>query len=476
MRGSVVIDSPASSPPSFWECKEYQRTVKRVESANKICSNLVVLVHERALLEKQHAANLRKWSQNVMSFLDSGMEYGTGAFLWKSLCAEAEAVSNAHETVCSILLNEIRACIKHWQKEHFQKSSMPPQTLKQSKQLEQDFEQAQKPWAKRLKKVVQARKDYHHACQTERSLQVQLQNAKTDPSGAPEQLEADSKLKKIQEKLAKAVRDMERTRTVYTSALSDLDQDNPRYLEEMTRVFNTAQDLERERLTFASTVFDDLHQALNITTKADFNVIYDEMKETIGKCNIEEDLSWWSSHHGVDMPVDFPQFEEYSPELSSIAPRKRSPTMDSGGGVTVTAIAPVISAPFQPKGDPTEDIKNSATAANGHKYSHPTPFDDVPATTEAVDAPSGEAVVSDAPVGDESADAADYYLSATYDDGRPGVLVRALYDYKSEEDDELNFITGEVFEKLEEADDQGWCKGRKDGRAGLYPANYVEAI
>lgn len=38
------------------------------------------------------------------------------------------------------------------------------------------------------------------------------------------------------------------------------------------------------------------------------------------------------------------------------------------------------------------------------------------------------------------------------------------------------FFSGEIFEKLEDEDEQGWCKGRKDGQVGLYPANYVEPV
>merc|ERR1711915_1129433 len=77
------------------------------------------------------------------------------------------------------------------------------------------------------------------------------------------------------------------------------------------------------------------------------------------------------------------------------------------------------------------------------------------------------------PFDDESEEWDDGGAYALVDNGEPGVPVRALYDYEAAEQDELSFKSGEEFEKLEDEDEQGWCKGRKDGRVGLYPANYV---
>ena len=64
--------------------------------------------------------------------------------------------------------------------------------------------------------------------------------------------------------------------------------------------------------------------------------------------------------------------------------------------------------------------------------------------------------------------------SAQVDTGKMGLPIRALYDYEAEEPDELTFKSGDEFEKLEDEDEHGWCKGKKDGRVGFYPATYVE--
>lgn len=465
--------------PSFWDYKQYLRTVKRTDNGNKICSELCVLLHERAEIEKIYSTNVKKWSNKLMAFIQSDLLYNSSHFPLKGFSNEADAIANAHMAVRNVLMEEVQTELKHWQKENYPKTQLPLQTVKISKQFEQEFEQAQKPWAKRSKKVHHCKKEYYQACKTERYLQVQVQNAKSELSGNTEQP------RKLQEKWEKAVKEVETTRAAYQKAVDDLKIESPRYLEEMTKVFSQTQEFERKRLAFLNSVYADLAKALNITNHADFPQIYDDLLKEISKGNEDSDLAWWSANHGVDMPYVLPEFDEYSPELMAIVNKKKGGSATVNSNVTVTGITPVISSPqpIPPSNDSNSSSDPVAPTTNGRKQSLPTPFDDdlsPEPNGKSADFPEGEKSVgqmSSAATG--SADIgvdADDYTSATYDDGQPGIKVRALYDYTGVEDDEISFQAGDVFEKLEEADEQGWCKGRKDSRAGLYPANYAEEI
>ncbi|XP_051543827.1 drebrin-like protein B isoform X2 [Myxocyprinus asiaticus] len=56
------------------------------------------------------------------------------------------------------------------------------------------------------------------------------------------------------------------------------------------------------------------------------------------------------------------------------------------------------------------------------------------------------------------------------------LCVRALYDYQAEDETEISFEPGDIISDVETIDKAWWRGSSKDGRQGLFPANYVETI
>jgi amphiphysin len=52
-------------------------------------------------------------------------------------------------------------------------------------------------------------------------------------------------------------------------------------------------------------------------------------------------------------------------------------------------------------------------------------------------------------------------------------LVVGLYDHEPDADDELPFLAGDTIEVIDSSD-EGWWKGRCNGKEGLFPTNYVQ--
>ncbi|PAA70094.1 hypothetical protein BOX15_Mlig000310g1 [Macrostomum lignano] len=491
---SVYDDNVEVSSDSFWEIGQYKKTVKRVDDGFELCTRLMQLIQERADIEKGYSANLKKWSLKWKAFLDKGPEYGTMKSAWIGFTEEADSMSEIHSTIRNRLVDNVQAELKSWQKENYHKSALPPQRLKNSKDLEDKFQKAQKPWAKQYKHVQDCKKAYHSACKTESGLQQQQQAA--GDSAQPEAI------KKLSDKLRKAEREVTKSRTAYESAVADLDGQRSAYTAGMSDVFAEAQEFERTRLEFFKAVLGHLHEALNISNEERIPQTYENLLHTVQRADADQDLRWWAQNHGDCMPVQWPQFEEFgaSPPTGgggdggSVRGKK-------SGGSSLTAEEPTGRAGgggnFRNSGHQQSHDVDSPTADNyrnlqqqqqkqqqkqqkqqqkqqaGAQARPASAYSDSlnPFSEPASGASRGN---NSNPFDDEMPPQSGDASGALEDDGRQGVPVRALYDYTGTEEDELSFQAGDVFEKLDDEDEQGWCKGRKDGRAGLYPANYVE--
>ncbi|XP_053319261.1 protein kinase C and casein kinase substrate in neurons protein 2 isoform X2 [Spea bombifrons] len=463
------------SSDSFWEVGNYKRTVKRIDDGHRLCNDLMNCLHERARIEKVYAQQLTEWSKRWKQLVEKGPQYGTVEKAWNALMTEAEKVSELHLEVKNALMNEDFEKIKNWQKEAFHKQMMGG--FKETKEAEDGFRKAQKPWAKKLKEVEACKKAYHVASKEEKLAISRETNSKADPALNPEQL------KKLLDKVEKSKQDTLKTKEKYEKALKDLDSSTPQYMENMEQVFEQCQQFEDKRLRFFREVLLEVEKHLDLSAVSSYAAIYRDLEYSIKSADAAEDLKWFKNNHGPGMSMNWPQFEEWSADLNRTLSRREK--KKPGEGVTLTGISQAgeqaslqnkhsshlsvqslqsSNNPFEDEDEPAdiiekEDIKTKNVSS--YEKSYPTEWSDDESNNPFT---SSDANGDSNPFDEDAAPPAGLE-----------VRVRALYDYEGQEHDELSFKAGEELTKIEDEDEQGWCKGRLDGgQVGLYPANYVE--
>ncbi|XP_061107301.1 protein kinase C and casein kinase substrate in neurons protein 2 isoform X2 [Conger conger] len=475
------------SSDSFWEVGNYKRTVKRVDDGNRLCNDMMTCIHERARIEKSYAQQLTEWSKRWRQLVEKGPQYGTLERAWTALMTEAEKVSDLHMEVKSALMGEDFEKVKNWQKEAYHKQMIGG--YKETKEADDGFRKAQKPWAKKLKEVEAMKKVYHSACKEEKLATSRENNSKLENNSNPEAQ------KKLQDKVEKCQQDVQKAKERYEKSLEELDKCTPQYMENMEQVFEQWQQFEDKRIRFFSELLMEVKNHLDLSTNHKFQTVYQTLEDRVNAVDADEDLKWFRSNHGPGMPMNWPQFEDWSVDLNRTLSRrdKKKP----GEGVTLTGISQTGEQAAK---------SSSLTVPNSTEQVGLNPFDEEDeeeAETPAEQPDSGPVTVVNEEVETKTTSSTEKtqewsdeetgnpFTSDTNGNdngnGNPfedepstptmAVPVKALYDYEGQEQDELSFKAGDELMKIADEDDQGWCTGRlKNGHVGLYPANYVEDI
>lgn len=73
------------------------------------------------------------------------------------------------------------------------------------------------------------------------------------------------KVKKMQDRVQKTKEEVQKCKEKYEVALQEINQYNPKYMEDMTVVFDKCQEMEAQRLRFIKETLFDMHKYLNIS-------------------------------------------------------------------------------------------------------------------------------------------------------------------------------------------------------------------
>jgi septation ring formation regulator EzrA len=72
-------------------------------------------------------------------------------------------------------------------------------------------------------------------------------------------------VKKMQDRVQKSKEDVQKCKEKYEAALQEINAYNPKYMEDMTVVFDKCQEVEAQRLQFFKDVLFTIHKHLNIS-------------------------------------------------------------------------------------------------------------------------------------------------------------------------------------------------------------------
>ena len=240
----------------FWDIGNYRRTVKRIDEGAFTCDELVRMVSERAEIEAKYAKRLTMWEEKWRRQIENGPLYNTTKSASLGVLEEAQQRASIHMDCWAKLQNQVVESVKTWKAQNYRKNFMGG--WKETKEIDDQFVKAQKPWSEAYIKVQKAKRNFHSASKAHETASQTLSAQSKDGNVPPE------KIKKLEDAVARHAKNVERMKIKYEEKLLRIDPLNSTYEQEMTKVFEKCQFMEEKRLNFLQDMLVEYHKCLNV--------------------------------------------------------------------------------------------------------------------------------------------------------------------------------------------------------------------
>jgi len=303
-RASQPAEPTASK--NFWEIDGFENAINRVNDGNELSLDFIEMISERAKIEDNYAKALKSWQKKWSQDYEKEQVYGTTKIAMKAVVDTADKVADVHASFACRLTDKTTspvAFIKDWLKVHYGKSHIH---FKKRNELNEALRKVQEPWADYLKKLNNLKKEYHDSVKL--SIDTESECKKTETNHK----KSDEQRHEARKNADQAMANQKFARKKYEDNLKTIDRFKKPYVDEMKKVFERAQEFEKQRLDFFKKVLNDFNNLFAEFYRGHSNEsIFKNTADPIAKANSDNDVKWWSKIYGADMNPAWPEFVEY---------------------------------------------------------------------------------------------------------------------------------------------------------------------
>ncbi|KAL3073882.1 hypothetical protein niasHT_035010 [Heterodera trifolii] len=299
------------TPNGFWEIGSYKANVQRIHRGSDQLDEISRFIKERMTIENNYAKQLERWNDEWNHYSEKHLPDGSMKRSFALILDESKELAKVHSSIKERFNDEVLKTIELFKRDNYHRSTF--RGFKEAKEMEDEFEKAQKQWKKLFDRVEVTKRNYHSAARTEKSMYIQYMNTKTDNA------QTDGTEAKTRERFEKCHKEVTRARTAYEQILKEITAYNGIYMENMAFVFEKCQQMEMKRLRFILEMLSGMQKILvDLVNPPKLVQLHSKLRQhflSTTDATIGGDLKRWSLLHGVDCSTNWPRFEEYSAEL-----------------------------------------------------------------------------------------------------------------------------------------------------------------
>ncbi|KAL7079915.1 hypothetical protein ACQ4LE_000521 [Meloidogyne hapla] len=340
----------------FWEIGNYKANITRIHQGYEQLEDITRFIKDRVAIEASYSKQLEKWNSEWSFYAEK--HFNECLSLKKSfdlILGEGKELAKVHFGIRDRFIDEILKTIELFKRDNYHKSKL--RGFKEAKEVEDEFEKAQKQWKKLFERLQVTKRNYHSLSRAEKSAYIQYMNSKAD------EYVADFSSEKCKERFEKLQEDRKKAKAIYEQQLTDVKAYIGIYKENMSFVFEKCQRMERKRMKFMIEMFSGIQKIMaELISPQKLLQLQEKLRKHFAELNdasIEIDLRQWSLNHGIESNTIWPEFEEYSSEFRQIhnsnseSRKHRRQKMEATTGVMLTRQIPLGD------GEPINEIRKS---------------------------------------------------------------------------------------------------------------------